>query len=88
LERSRVIVGGLAAVGDELVADVPLGVEGVPTRKGKACVEAGLSTIKDVEDETPGDSASRDIISCGECLRSCSTPTRLPRRPWSSTTWC
>ena len=37
---------------------------------------------------SPGDSVSRDIVSSGEGSRSCSMPSRLPRRPSSSTTWC
>jgi DNA-binding MarR family transcriptional regulator len=60
----------------------------VLARKGKACVEAGRSTMKDLEDEITRRLGQRDIIRSGECSRSCSTPSRLPRRPSSSTTWC
>jgi hypothetical protein len=35
----------------------------------------------------PATRAAR-ILSSGECSRSCSTPSRLPRRLSSSTTWC
>ena len=60
----------------------------VLARKGKACVEAGRSTMKDLEDEITRRLGQQDIIRSGECSRSCSTPSRLPRRPSSSTTWC
>jgi hypothetical protein len=52
----------------------------VLTRKGRACVEVVAPLSRTSRTRSPGNSASGDTISYGECSRSCSTPSRTTVR--------